>query len=70
MRDILTEILLGLFVIGWLLLYWQHCTEIKRLRKDLKDTTAEMVDVAGRVMNLEAAAELWTKNKKRNGRTA
>ena len=70
MQNLLTEILLGMFVICGLLLYWQHCAEIKKLKKDLRDTTTEMIDVAGRVVNLEAAAECWTKHEKRNGKTA
>ena len=70
MRPIVTEILLGLFVIGTLLLYWHHCIEILALKKAVKELAGELADTTGRVVNLEAAATTWMKNEKRNGRTA
>lgn len=70
MGSILTEVLLGLFAIGALLLHLQHSAEIRELRADLASILAETVDTTGRVVNLEAAAECWTQHKKRNGKTA
>ena len=70
MWEFLTEILLGTFVVGWLLLYSHHATEIRDLKADLADAVGELADTTGRVVNLEAAAECWTTKEKRNGNTA
>ena len=70
MRIIVTEILLGCFVIGALLLYWHHCAEIGRLKKSIAEMAAEIADTTGRVVNLEAATSTLLKSEKRNGRTA
>ncbi len=56
MGSVITEILLGLFAIGALLLHLQHSAEIRQLRSSLKETLDELADTTRRVVNLEAAA--------------
>jgi len=52
LTEFLTEILLGAFVVGDLLIHWHQSTERKKLQEELKLTRTEMLEVAKVVADL------------------
>ncbi len=70
MGSVITEILLGLFAIGALLLHLQHSAEIRQLRKDLKELLGEVDNNSARVANFAKFIRVVEEVQKRNGKTA
>lgn len=70
MGSILTEVLLGLFAIGALLLHLQHSAEIRQLRKCLKETRGEVDDNSARVASFGKFMRVVEEAQKRNGGAA
>ncbi|KKM08186.1 hypothetical protein LCGC14_1726360 [marine sediment metagenome] len=70
MGAVLTEVLLGLFAIGALLLHLQHSAEIRQLRKDLKELLDEVDNNSARVASFGKFIRVCEEVQKRNGKTA
>jgi len=63
-------VMVGGFAVGAMLLHNSRSEECQKALGDLKKATDDVAALTGRIVNLEAAAEMWTKNEKRNGKTA
>ncbi len=70
MGEILTEILLGLFAIGALLLHLQHAAEIRQIKADLKELLGEVDNNSARVASFGKFIRVCEEVQKRNGKTA